>query len=108
MNFIVIALLDSPPAPGFRVMSKRSEKANIPSNFSCKYKSSFRHKSPDISMKMYQMNDKVLLTKKSEPNVVQAAKCETKAPERQKGKLNISSAISVIARGPNMFHSLYV
>ena len=49
-------------------------------NFLCKYKSSDLHKSFDISIKMYQMNDKVFLTKKKEKN-----------------KLKTLSLISVIA-----------
>lgn len=37
-------------------------------NFLCKYKSSDLHKSLDISIKMYQMDDKVFLTKKRKKN----------------------------------------
>lgn len=94
VNFIVIGLSSF---PSFLLWCRSETKTNIPSNFLCKYKSSFRHKSLGISIKMYQMNDKVFLTKQNKISE------NGKAPGRQKGKLNIRSAISVIFLTFNMF-----
>jgi hypothetical protein len=58
---------------------------------------------------MYQMNDKAFgLFDKKPSGEGKGKKCEEIAAERQKGKLNIFSAISVIFLTFNMFFASHI
>lgn len=64
-------------------------KTNIPSNFSCKYKSSNRHKSPDISTEKcirWMIKTFQALTKKKEPKPKAKTKRQIKHSLRPRGR----------------------